>query len=585
MGVYADSGTQVRSNVIYSNPVGLVLGYYFSSQVVNNLIYANLNQGILAQAGYGIGFDLVNNTVYQVTGDAVRIDSSVENARLRNNILWTQAGYDIWVASDSQTGFQSDYNLLYTSGTGQTALWQGVPRPTLIAWQNAAFTDSNSLAQNPQFVDPDGADNLLGWVSALNDGSDDDFHEQSLYGSFHGGALAPVLNAATGLPVFPTATLTVDAAQSPAIDRGNAADSITNEPAPNGGYINLGAYGNTAQASKSPTEYVLVTKPDGGEVWPASQTFPIRWRTNKDPSAYALQFDGSNDYVDMGDPVNNSLDLGAAFTIEAWVKFNALPSYNLATIVSKDQGSGSNNKWIFGYANNYSGITNATFFHINNPSNGSIFLSSSAWTPVVGQWYHLALVKNGTNYTFYRDGVVDGTASTAIPIPDVASTFQVGRAENTFYLNGALDDLRLWTTARSQTDIANNLSLNLPGSTPGLAGLWQFNDASGTSALDATANANNGTLGGGVAANRPAWIASDIPSGQVDIELLDGTTVVSTIADNTTNDGEFLWTIPDLTTPGTNYKIRITRSDNPALSDTSNTPFTITAPITVYLRQ
>ena len=64
-GIYADSGTPVRSNVIYSNPVGLLLGYYFSSQVVNNLIYANLNQGILAQAGYGIGFDLVNNTVYQ----------------------------------------------------------------------------------------------------------------------------------------------------------------------------------------------------------------------------------------------------------------------------------------------------------------------------------------------------------------------------------------------------------------------------------------------------------------------------------------------------------------------------------------
>ena len=56
---------------------------------------------------------------------------------------------------------ERDYNLLYVTGAGQTALWQGVARPTLLAWQNAAFTDANSIAQAPQFVDIDGADNLL----------------------------------------------------------------------------------------------------------------------------------------------------------------------------------------------------------------------------------------------------------------------------------------------------------------------------------------------------------------------------------------------------------------------------------------
>ena len=45
--------------------------------------------------------------------------------------------------------------------------------------------------------------------------------------------------------------------------------------------INVGSDGNTNQASKSPAEYLLVTSPDGGEVWPAGQTFTIRWRTNQ----------------------------------------------------------------------------------------------------------------------------------------------------------------------------------------------------------------------------------------------------------------------------------------------------------------
>ena len=38
---------------------------------------------------------------------------------LRNNILWVEAGYDISVAADSQVGFQSDYNDLYTTGSGK----------------------------------------------------------------------------------------------------------------------------------------------------------------------------------------------------------------------------------------------------------------------------------------------------------------------------------------------------------------------------------------------------------------------------------------------------------------------------------
>jgi len=52
---------------------------------------------------------------------------------------------------------------------------------------------------------------------------------------------------------------------------------MPNEPVPNGGFINLGAYGDTAQASKSPARYLFLIQPDGGNFWPASQTFSILW--------------------------------------------------------------------------------------------------------------------------------------------------------------------------------------------------------------------------------------------------------------------------------------------------------------------
>ncbi len=138
-----------------------------------------------------------------------------------------QAGFDISVAANSQAGFASDFNILYTSGTGQVGLWQEIARPTLAAWQNADFTDADSLALNPDFVNPLGSAGVAGFISPTDDGRDNDFHEQSLQGSYHGGSLAPVVSTTTGLPVFPTGTLTADANESPAIDLGDPTDSYS----------------------------------------------------------------------------------------------------------------------------------------------------------------------------------------------------------------------------------------------------------------------------------------------------------------------------------------------------------------------
>src|SRR5439155_9633100 len=46
--------------------------------------------------------------------------------------------------------------------------------------------------------------------------------------------------------------------------------------------------------------------------------------------------------------------------------------------------------------------------------------------------------------------------------------------------------------------------------------------------------------------------------------------------------GLFSWTVPTTVTPGTDYLIRVTRNDNAALIDTSNSTFSIAPPINVY---
>jgi hypothetical protein len=66
-----------------------------------------------------------------------------------------------------------------------------------------------------------------------------DYHEQSTAGRWD-----PAANGGAGGWVM-------DAVNSPVIDAGDPASDYSLEPAPNGGRINMGVYGDTAQASKS----------------------------------------------------------------------------------------------------------------------------------------------------------------------------------------------------------------------------------------------------------------------------------------------------------------------------------------------
>ncbi len=274
-GIYAtNSGSTVLGNVVYSNLVGIVAP--FNQTVRNNLIYANTDYGV-ALTGGGPTFE--NNTVFQAQGDAVRVFGIASNVSLANNILWVQDGRAITVSSDSQVNFDSDYNWFFLDGPGAIAgEWQDSDRVSLTEWRNAAFDDFASYLGDPLFVNPDGGDGF-GYFDPVNDGRNDDFHLQSLYGSFDGASLVPVLDAVSGLPMALPGTPSADAAQSGAIDRGDAATAFGNEPAPDGGYVNIGAYGNTAQASLSPAQYIWVQAPAAGANVPQESDFTVRWRS------------------------------------------------------------------------------------------------------------------------------------------------------------------------------------------------------------------------------------------------------------------------------------------------------------------
>ena len=73
------------------------------------------------------------------------------------------------------------------------------------------------------------------------------------------------------------------------------------------------------------------------------------------------------------------------------------------------------------------------------------------------------------------------------------------------------------------------------------------------------------------------WTKTGNPGANVKIELLKSGTVVGIYSLNTPNDGSYDWTISPARAIGTDYKVRVTSTDNPAYTDTSDGNFIISS--------
>jgi hypothetical protein len=167
---------------------------------------------------------------------------------------------------------------------------------------------------------------------------------------------------------------------------------------------------------------------------------------------------------------------GNNITIETWVKPGGTTT--AATILNKGVAS-------FDYQLGVSLSTMLPFFR----AGGNI--ATCPFAVVANQWQHLAVVSNGSTVTFYLNGVAGTPVSLACTLGSSANEMRIGRG-NSDAGSGWLDELRVWSVARTGPEIlANMCNKWIPNNAPGLKAKWHFD-----STLVDSVSGWNGTLMG-----------------------------------------------------------------------------------------
>jgi len=152
----------------------------------------------------------------------------------------------------------------------------------------------------------------------------------------------------------------------------------------------------------------------------------------------SLYFDGSGDYLSI--PDSNDWYLGASdFTIDCWVYLGngaTVPIYSQLGNVSSN-----NHRVMFGYwGGKWNFFTSTTTTQIN------ITVTDSA--PATSEWIHVAVVRSGEDFMFFKGGTQIGTTQTdARAVPNNTGSARIGavRIGGSFpvVINGRIDELRI----------------------------------------------------------------------------------------------------------------------------------------------
>ena len=212
-------------------------------------------------------------------------------------------------------------------------------------------------------------------------------------------------------------------------------------------HLNEGTGGTTADASGNSNTGTLNIGATGTQTTNAQA-----WSNGANGKhGQALNFDGTDDYVSVAD--NDNFYFGSSdFTIETWIKIQGGTAagiyaqgdvYSSFAIILNKSGS----VWSM----IYTGSTAGTAWDV-----------SSGWVATSiaeGQWHHIAVTRNGSEWKGYVDGQNISTISSSVSLfnstQDPYIGLYHGAGSDYRYFNGLIDEVRISNTARTGPQILN----------------------------------------------------------------------------------------------------------------------------------
>ncbi len=208
-------------------------------------------------------------------------------------------------------------------------------------------------------------------------------------------------------------------------------------------------------------------------------------------SKYALDFDGTNDIVEIANTTDFAFGTGG-FTISLWVNFVSLTSggYNILDFRTSGSGTTVGALWI----NSTDGLrwyVNGAYLSADIPA--ASFSNNT--------WYNVIILNNGSTTSFYLNG--DSIDSASDTTSYTAAPLRIGGYSNGGYVvNGSLSNISIWNaglTSSQVTEIYNEgvpSNLNNHSAYSNLVSWWQLGSNSSFSTnwtvLDEKGT-NNGT--------------------------------------------------------------------------------------------
>lgn len=211
------------------------------------------------------------------------------------------------------------------------------------------------------------------------------------------------------------------------------------------------------------------------------------WVNGRTGNGKALSFDGSNDYVTMGD--TSIVDFGSGdFTLEAWVKLGSL-TQGRGMIIAKDNSGASGRQFALEWDGN---DNNSNFIRIgyfySDP--GQVWLDTANNIITDSNWHHISAGRSGNSLFVYVDGVLKASGTTGgshASMQATASQLRVGNRQYsgaTDELNGSIDQVRIYNYARSSSQIKWSYNKGAPVTH------WKLDECQGTVANDSSGIVN-----------------------------------------------------------------------------------------------